>query len=151
MKRILVGLDGSPRAPAVLATALTIARAQGAKLTLVRTVGLPPDIPQDFGKWTDEPLLELLRRQAKTYLDSCAAKVPAELLAGCEVIIGVPWQAICDTAKRDQADLVVIGSHGYSGFDRLLGTTAAKVVKHPPCSVLLLPGPHPRSSAPRAG
>ena len=141
MKRILVGLDGSPRAPVVLTTALTIARAQGAKLTLVRTVGLPPDVPQDFWKTTDEPLLELLRRRAKTYLDECAAKVPAELLTGCEVVIGVPWQAICDAAKRDQVDLVVIGSHGYGGFDRLLGTTAAKVVNHATCSVVVVREP----------
>jgi nucleotide-binding universal stress UspA family protein len=147
MKRILVGLDGSPRAPAVLGTALTIARAQGAKLTLVRTVGLPPDIPQDFWKTTDEPLLELLRRQASSYLDACATEVPAEMLTGCEVVVGVPWQALCDTAKRDQADLVVIGSHGYSGFDRLLGTTAAKVVNHATCSVVVVREPQDRPAA----
>src|ERR1700730_11707304 len=46
MKRILVGLDGSPRAPGVLATATEIARAQGARLILLRSVGLPPDVPQ---------------------------------------------------------------------------------------------------------
>ncbi len=138
MRAILVGLDGSPRAPAVLETATTIARAQGAKLTLVRSVGLPPDVPQDFWKTTDEPLLEVLRRRAKAYLDECAATVPSALLGEQEVTVGVPWQAICDAARRTRSDLVVIGSHGYSGFDRLLGTTAAKVVNHAPCSVLVV-------------
>jgi nucleotide-binding universal stress UspA family protein len=142
MKRILVGLDGSPRAAGVLSVALTIGRAQGAKLTLLRSVGLPPDVPQDFWKTTEEPLLDILKRHAREYLDAQAAKVPAELLGGTDLVIGVPWQAICDAAHEQQADLVVIGSHGYSGFDRLLGTTAAKVVNHAQCSVLVVREPH---------
>jgi nucleotide-binding universal stress UspA family protein len=138
MKRILVGLDGSPRAAGVLATAVTIARAQGAQLTLVRAVGLPPEVPQDFWKTTDEPLLEVLRKRAKLELDALGAGVPSELLGELDVVIGVPWQAVCDLAKRIEADLIVIGSHGYAGVDRLLGTTAAKVVNHATCSVLVV-------------
>jgi universal stress protein F len=142
MKRILVGIDGSERATGVLAVAVTIGRSQGARLTLVRSVGLPPDVPQDFWKTTEEPLLDVLKHHAQKYLDEQAAKVPPEVLGGTELVIGVPWQAICDSAKTLKADLVVIGSHGYSGFDRLLGTTAAKVVNHAPCSVLVVREPH---------
>jgi nucleotide-binding universal stress UspA family protein len=138
MKRILVGLDGSPRAAHVLQTAVLIARAQGAKLALLRSVGLPPDVPQDFWKTTDEPLLEVLRKHAKQSLDELAAGAPADLIQEKDVVVGVPWQAICDTAEKTGADLVVIGSHGYAGFDRLLGTTAAKVVNHARCSVLVV-------------
>jgi len=143
MKRILVCLDGSPRAPAVLATAVSVARAQGARLVLFRSVGLPPDVPQDFWKTTEEPLLDVLKRQAKTYLEGCAASVPRELLGETDVTVGAPWQAICDAARRVEADLVVVGSHGYGALDRLLGTTAAKVVNHAPCSVLVAREPHP--------
>ncbi len=142
MKRILVGLDGSPRAAGVLAAALTVGRAQGAKLTLLRSVGLPPDVPQDFWKTTEEPLLDILKRHAQEYLDAQVATVPAELRGGTSLVVGVPWQAICDAAHEQQADLVVIGSHGYAGFDRLLGTTAAKVVNHSGCSVLVVREPH---------
>ncbi|MGO9833266.1 MAG: universal stress protein [Polyangiaceae bacterium] len=138
MKRILVGLDGSPHAPAVLETATTIGRVQGAKLVLLRSVGLPPEVPQDFWKATDEPLLEVLRRRAAAYLEEIEAGLPAELRGGCEVVVGVPWQAICDAARRDEVDLIAIGSHGYSGIDRLLGTTAAKVVNHAGCSVIVV-------------
>jgi nucleotide-binding universal stress UspA family protein len=141
MKQILVGLDGSPRAPGVLAAALVMARAQGSKVHLIRSVGLPPDVPQDFWKTSDEPLLELLRRRAQSYLDQCATGVPPELLAGTHVIIGVPWQAICDAAQREHADAIVIGSHGYAGLDRLLGTTAAKVVNHATCTVVVVREP----------
>jgi len=141
MKQILVGLDGSPRSAGVLAMALKMARAQGAKVTLLRSVGLPADVPQDFWKTTEEALPELLRHRAQAYVDECAAGVPADLLAGSQVVIGAPWQAICDTAQRIRADLVVIGSHGYAGLDRLLGTTAAKVANHAPCTVVVVREP----------
>jgi universal stress protein F len=150
MKRILVGLDGSARAPDVLATATAIGRAQGARVVLLRSVGLPPDVPQDFWKKTEEPLLDVLKRRAKAELDEYGRKVPPELFGGSEIAVGVPWQAICDAARSHEADLVVIGSHGYAGFDRLLGTTAAKVVNHAHCSVLVVRGPH-RESSPVSG
>jgi nucleotide-binding universal stress UspA family protein len=138
MKRILVGLDGSERAPGVLSTAIRIARAQGARLVLARSVGLPPDVPQDFWKTSDRPLLEILQDHTKDYLSECATKVPSEILGGCETVVGVPWQAVCQLASRVEAELIVIGSHGYGGVDRLLGTTAAKIVNHAPCSVLVV-------------
>jgi universal stress protein F len=144
MKRILVGLDGSVRSPGVLASAVIIARAHGGKLILIRSVGVPPDIPQDFWKTSDDPLLEVLERHAREYLQACAASVPPGLVGDQETPVGAPWQAICDAAHRREVDIVVIGSHGYSGVDRLLGTTAAKVVNHATCSVLVVRDPpHP--------
>lgn len=138
MKRILVGLDGSPRASAVLDAALIIARASGGRVVLLRCVGLPPDVPQDFWKTTDESLLGLLQRQARSYLVEQATRVPKELLEKTEVIVGVAWQTICESARRESADLIVVGSHGYSGLDHIIGTTAAKVVNHATCSVLVV-------------
>jgi nucleotide-binding universal stress UspA family protein len=138
MKTILVGLDGSGRAAAVLDAAVTIGRAQHARLIVLRAVGLPPDVPQDFWKTTDESLLEVLKLRAEHYLTEQAAKVPPELLEGIATHVAAPWQAMCEVARNRAVDLVVIGSHGYSGVDRLIGTTAAKVVNHAPCSVLVV-------------
>jgi len=112
-------------------------------VVLLRAVGLPADVPRDLWKTTEEPLLDLLKRSAKEYLDEQVAKVPVEVFGGVEVVVGVPWQAVCDLARALEADLVVIGSHGYAGFDRLLGTTAGKVVNHAHCSVLVVREPHP--------
>jgi nucleotide-binding universal stress UspA family protein len=140
MKTILVALDGSRRAAGVLSTGVSVARAHGGRIVILRAVGLPPDLPQDLFKVTDLPLAEVLRRQAETYLEGRLLDVPPELRAakGVEVHVGVPWEAICTTARERRADLVIIGSHGYGGLDRLLGTTAAKVVNHAPCSVLVV-------------
>lgn len=137
-RMILVALDGSARAPAVLARAIASASAQGERIVLFRSVGLPADVPQDLWRSTDEPLLDVLDHRAKAYLEECEAKVPTAVRGGIEVVIGTPWQSICETAHRRRCDLIVIGSHGYSGIDRVLGTTAAKVVNHAPCSVLVV-------------
>ena len=141
MRTILAAIDGSVRAKGVLAQAIAIARAQGARLDLVRAVGLPADVPQDFWKTTDESLLEVLQHRAHDYLDQCAADIPPQTCGSTHVVVGVPWQAISNTAQGIRAELVVLGSHGYSGADRLLGTTAAKVVNHSPCSVLVVKEP----------
>ncbi|MGA3120281.1 MAG: universal stress protein [Polyangiaceae bacterium] len=140
VKRILVALDGSARAARVLQAAVDQARAHGAQIVALRAIGLSPEVPQDFYKTTDRPLLDVLSSHARADLQERAAQIPADLLAsdGVQVVVGVPWDAICHAARRLGVDLVVIGSHGYRGLDHVLGTTAAKVVNHAPCSVLVV-------------
>jgi nucleotide-binding universal stress UspA family protein len=141
MKIILVALDASPRAEGVLATAIAIARTQGSRLVLMRAIGLVGDIPKDLWRTTDTPLVEVMNQRAHDYLARCEATVPAAIRGGTRVAVGSPWEAICETAKSLGADLLVVGSHGYSGIDRLIGTTAAKVVNHSACSVLVAKDP----------
>ena len=51
---------------------------------------------------------------------------------------GSPWSAICAAAREHDADLIVLGAHGYDAVDHILGTTAAKVVNHADRSVLVV-------------
>jgi universal stress protein F len=138
MERILVGLDGSARAPHVLDAALDLARRTGARLSLYRAVPLPNELPAVALSMAPAQIGALLERLARESLGELAERVPAELLAGVHVSLAIPWQGICEAAHRERADLIVIGSHGYSGLDRLLGTTAAKVVNHSDRSVLVV-------------
>jgi universal stress protein F len=142
MDRILVGLDASVRAPRVLSTAVELARRTGGKLILFRAVGVPHEIPVEAYSMTPASLAELLEREAMKYLDEAAEALPPGMLAGKVVHVGTPWQGVCSAAEEQNADMIVIGSHGYSGLDRLLGTTAAKVVDHAKQSVLVVRG-HP--------
>ncbi len=139
MKKILTCLDTSPRAPHVLAAAVDLARRTGARLTLFRSVGLPPELAHDdvFGV-SPNKLVDKLLESAKESLARHRADVPPELLDGIEVRVGIPWDAICAEATAIGADLIIIGSHGYGGIDRILGTTAAKVVNHADRSVLVV-------------
>jgi nucleotide-binding universal stress UspA family protein len=122
-----------------LATAIDLARRTNTQITLFRSVGLPPDISHtDIVGLTPNAVTERLVETAKRDLLQYSEEVPTELLAAVQVAIGTPWSAICAEAKKLGADLVMIGSHGYGGLDRILGTTAAKVVNHAECSVLVV-------------
>jgi nucleotide-binding universal stress UspA family protein len=145
MKRILVGLDGSSRAPFVLKTATDLARQMGAKLFLLRTVGLPAEIDQEFLVHSPESLSEMMTNKGRTELALLAKDTPEELIDGLEVHVGSPWDSICREAKARNCDLVVVGSHGYNTVDRLLGTTASKVVNHCERTVLVVREPHAKS------
>ena len=139
MKKILTCLDTSPRAERVLAAAIDLAQRTGAKLTLFRSVGLPPDIARyDVIGVSPNELVERMLARATESLSKYRADVPADLLDSVEVRVGTPWDAICSEAKALDVDLIMIGSHGYGGLDRLLGTTAAKVVNHADRSVLVV-------------
>lgn len=138
MKRILVCLDASPRAASVLQTAADLAVKTGAKLVLLRSVGLPAEIDQEFYVHAAKSMTEMLVDKAKQDLDTLSKGTPAGLIEGYDVHIGTPWDTICREAKARDCDLVIVGSHGYTGIDRILGTTAAKVVNHCEVSVLVV-------------
>jgi nucleotide-binding universal stress UspA family protein len=146
MKRILVALDGSSRADGVLAQAESIAQRTGAKLVLFRSFGISPDMSLAWPA-NDEPLEQALQARAQNYLAECARRVPSQLLGNVRVSPGVVWEAVCKAARDENVDLVVIGSHGYSGLDHLLGTTAAKIVNHADRSLLVVRPPPATSSS----
>jgi nucleotide-binding universal stress UspA family protein len=138
VKRLLVALDGSPRAAQVLATAMRIARANGAKLVLYRAVGLMPDMPMEVLNTIDGTLDDLLLRNARNDLLRIAGSTPPEVIDGIETDLASPWDGICRAAARLDCELIVIGSHGYSRFERVLGTTASKVVNHADRDVMVV-------------
>jgi nucleotide-binding universal stress UspA family protein len=82
-----------------------------------------------------------LERQAQSALAELAKDVPADVYAGVRVSIGIPWPSIERAADEEDVDMIVVGSHGYHGLDRVLGTTAAKVVNHADRSVLVVRDP----------
>jgi len=80
-----------------------------------------------------EEVLEALHRAAK------AAGAPPSRIAAVAEAGGVV-RAIVDRAISDGIDLLVIGTHGRSGFDRvLLGSVAERVIRTSPCPVLTVP------------
>ncbi|MBX3160947.1 MAG: universal stress protein [Deltaproteobacteria bacterium] len=137
MKRILVALDGSPRAGTVLAAALQLAELTEAKLIAYRAIGVPPEMSSAILVGGDQ-LERVLEATARAELERLVRDVPSPRLEAIETAFATPWDGICRAAREREADLIVIGSHGYHGLDRLLGTTAAKVVNHADRNVLVV-------------
>src|SRR5262245_13298565 len=138
MNLVLVGLDPSPNAAKVLDYAVRLVQRTGGKLVLARAVGIPIELPAQAFTLTPAELAPVLVGQAKKALEEQTKHIPAGLVDHIEVELGTPWQTLCDLAKKLGADLVVIGSHGYSALDRLIGTTAARVVNHAHGPVLVV-------------
>ncbi len=138
MKRILVCLDSSPRAANVLAAAVDLASRNGAKLDLLRTVGVPTDIHGGLVGLSPAELSERLAEWAHTDLAAFAESAPPGMVEGRHVRVGTPWDAICREAIALDVDLIVLGSHGHTVLDRVLGTTASRVVNHADRSVLVV-------------
>ena len=152
IRKMLVALDASSRAEQVFAEAMALARATGAKVRLFRAIPIQPEIPWDMiPVFPPGGLEERLTQDAKANLDAHAAQVPPEVRDGVVTAIGKPWTAVCAAATDYGADVIVIGSHGYGVADRVLGTTAAKIVNHAGCAVYVVrcsdagePPPHSR-------
>ena len=138
MKTILVGIDCSPHSEQVLAASVRLAGMTGARLHLFRGVGVPRGVPAAAWSCAPGELDVVLEREALAELNLAARAVPDGMLAGTSVALGSPWQAVCEAAKRQNVDLIVIGSHGFGAVDRVVGTTAAKVVNHADRSVLVV-------------
>ncbi len=130
MKKILVALDGSVRAARVLDAAVRLAESSDAKLVLYRAISISPELPRESLVANETKLEDLLTSYARSDLSKIAEGVGPALVDQVVTAFATPWDGICRAAREHDVDLIVIGSHGYGGLDRLLGTVAAKVVNH---------------------
>lgn len=138
MKKILVGIDGSPRQRSVLEAAADMARHFEARLIVLRAAKLSTELPPEAYLMPEDEVSTILERRAKVAVDDAVRAVPPQLLERVRVEVAEPWRALCQAAVEDDVDLIVIGAHGYGTLDRLLGTTAARVVNHADRSVLVV-------------
>jgi len=159
IKRILVPLDGSPLAERALAVAARIARASDGTIVLLQVMGIPAAYtPYVYGADmvqtpTDtQEILDTEQVYAEKYLAGIAQ---SDTLAGIKVettvIPGTAGMTIVDIASEEHVDLIVMCSHGETGFKRLaLGSVTQHVSRHSSVPVLVLreDGTVPTSSFP---
>jgi len=138
IRRILAAIDGSPRAPGVFAAAAEIASRFDATLYLLRVILVPPEFPPGAAGMPSDPLPASLVEQAVDHLAEFAARRPDLAIEPPVIQEGQPWRGILRASEELDVDLIVIGSHGYHGLDRILGTTAGKVANLARRSVLVV-------------
>lgn len=138
-KRVLCPIDFSETSERAAAHAAAVAGWSGADLT-VQYVYAPmfvpvPTLPEPASRIPEgelERALEDLQRFARGA--GCAAGT------SFAVDVGRPVEQILARAARHRMDLIVIGTHGLSGFTRLtLGSVAEKVLRQAPCPVMTVP------------
>jgi nucleotide-binding universal stress UspA family protein len=143
-KRILVPVDGSPTSNNGLDEAARLARGSGSRLLLLHVVDDTVAFNSPDGAGVNL-VLETLRASGKSALAEAAEyarrnKLQAETVL-LEKATGRIDEAIVEQAKRWRADLIVMGTHGRRGVNRLLlGSNAELVVRNSTIPVLLIPG-----------
>lgn len=141
-RRILVPVDGSPTSKLGLQEAIKLAKATGAKLRLVYAVN---DFVIDSDYLTPptyELLLEGLRIDGREILEEAkqmASQAEVEFTTDLIETTGRVSELILAAAREWPADLIVMGTHGRRGLNRLvLGSDAEMVLRSAPVPVLFV-------------
>jgi nucleotide-binding universal stress UspA family protein len=138
LTRILCPTDFSETSAHAAAEAVIVAGYYQARLTALHVVDhLEPSL--------EEPSVDSLRQDTEAFFDTATKSgIPLDVL----VDIGQPARHILDRATTLPADLIVMGTHGTSGFEHLmLGSVTEKVVRKARCPVLTVP-PHAEGRSP---
>jgi universal stress protein A len=134
-KKILFPTDFSPASEEALRWATSLARDTGATMVIIHV----EEPPMAYGGGelymaADESDREELRRSLVNVLP-----LDASVHFEHKLLVGDPATAIVETADNEDADLIVLGTHGRTGLTRLLmGSVAEAVVRRAKCPVLTI-------------
>jgi nucleotide-binding universal stress UspA family protein len=141
VKTILVPVDFSDNSKKILGDAEKIAAKFGAKLSLIFVVQSFDDYSGFFvphmpiAQFQDDLLTSARQKMANFVEDNLSAG------AACatNVSVGDVAEEITSFAETSNADMIIMGTHGYRGVERILfGSVAEQVVKTAPCPVLTI-------------
>ena len=136
---VLVPTDFSPSSVPAFRYAVEWAKVFEAELTLLHVHSLQPGLDIDAGiaqKFLDEQR-KVARGELEKLLTEARQQVPK---ATMELVAGLPSEGICQIAREKKCDLIMMGTHGWTGFNRVLfGSVAERVIQRAPCPVLSIP------------
>ena len=149
--RLLLATDGSPFS---LEAARSVARRPWPAGTRIRVVSVAQTVRPLANPWAipsgDEARLNrATRRAAQDAVKTARGQLEgAPLALSSAVLTGDPRSRLIEACRDWQADLVVVGSHGRHGLDRLLlGSVSEAIAAHAPCSVEVIREAPPEKGA----
>lgn len=141
--RILLAVDGSACSDAAVSAVAARPWPRGTEIKIISAfqmiLPMSPETWAISAQYCDH-LEQIGREQAQAVVTNAAEKIKTATDPGISlttsVLIGSPETAILEESEDWKADLIVVGSHGYSGWQRLLlGSVSLAVVSHAKCSV----------------
>ncbi|MAT98157.1 MAG: hypothetical protein CL608_13515 [Anaerolineaceae bacterium] len=149
-QKILVPLDGSELAERALEPALALARATRGELLLLSIPFLKHMFVEEragYGMLLPHQSIEATRKELSDYLQRLTeTHGPSEVGMRSQIGFGDEASVIVDTAVAEDIDLIVMSTHGFTGFSRwFLGSVTEKVLRSAPCPVLVIRDARPFS------
>lgn len=141
--KILIGVDDSPHSAAALEFVKKMTWPPATEVVVVSAVRPAIALYSEVYVPASEQVEKIMDDQRK-YHEELVSRMELQLRdrgfkTSGRVLIGDPRETIIEMAKREGADLIVVGSHGRSGLTKLLmGSVASHVVTHAPCDVLVV-------------
>ena len=141
-KHILVPVDGSATALQAVDTAIGLAKAHGSRVTAIFVVDPYPftGVGTDFA-YGQADYLSAATAEANTAIKAAKARFEAAGIAVESSVIEShsAWRGVVEAAESAGADLIVMGSHGRKGLEKLvLGSVTQAVLSHTKRSVLVV-------------
>lgn len=135
--KVLVPTDGSIYSMKAVEMAVTMAEKEGAEVTLLSVAYYAKEdldeMPLNLQEKMEAHATEALKK-AKAIFEQKGLPVKAILETGL-----VPANNIIEMAEEGSFDKIIMGSRGLTGLEKvLIGSTAAKVTAHAPCSVTVV-------------
>lgn len=142
MKTILTPIDFSDATDAVIGASVRLATATEAELVLLHVV-TPPVVASEYGL-VMENVSEIIAAAEKASAKKLETLIKEVSGQGLKVrslqIISSPVESILTAAEAEQADYIVMGSHGHSAlYDLIVGSTTHGVLDKAPCPVVIVP------------
>jgi nucleotide-binding universal stress UspA family protein len=131
---LLLATDGSELSEEAVRESISLAKTSGSKVTALTVVEFNPEfdaLAPDF--------IEKMESEAVAYINSIKERAEKEGV-DCEALVerGIPYEVILNKAKEKHADMILMGSHGRTGIERLLmGSVTERVIGHAECDVLV--------------
>ena len=143
-KHILIPVDFTEYSLRIAQRAKEISELYEADLSIIHVIENTVLFTDYYDDFYDTYSLDIVDQQqqlfdiSKSRLKQFVAQLNSRSV-NAEIIQGTPVSSILSYAEAQQIDLIVMGTHGYKGIERLLGSTAAGVVHKSRCEVLTVP------------
>jgi len=145
--KVILATDGTKQSEAAIEIVQSLNLREGDEIRVISVVDmalpLSVDIYAGYQPSTEE-IENAVKENTERILAAAGDKLKA-IFAGknisivTELLNGSPESRIVEKAEETEADLIIVGSHGYNRWERLLlGSVSDSVIHHAPCSVLVV-------------
>ena len=139
-RKILIAIDGSPQSQKAAEAGFKLAKKIGASVGLVSVVDMVVSLTAPDGMPIPQEIITYRREEAEQILNKMIAAHRELIHVQPFLSEGSPEDEILDTAKKWNADLIVIGTHGRTGLSHLLlGSVAESIVRQSMVPVMVVP------------